>query len=254
MDAKALHSMTAEARKKCILQEANISETENDLEKASKLANVINRFINNYIKLAIEADNNRSGGSVLNPFNLKAAINKEIEEFKPEAIKELKKSTPSQEEITANPGNIYQLAGAVKLAGANKATRNLSTTMGLLWERIANISPYAINPEIEFALKIKGIDLIAMNKKSGLIEYQQLKTQRNTLTGSQKERAIHELELHKNPVFCACFSLGNWTFNHDKIPRVSGNHFWERIGIDYKIIEDAVKKLILELENIFVEL
>ena len=131
----------------------------------------------------------------------------------------------------------------------------LSTTMGLLWERLASISPYAINPEIEFNLKIKGIDLISLNVDTNEIEYQQLKTQHNTLTGSQKGRSVQELIIHDNPVFCACLANNSsWTFSHPDIPRVSGEDFWHRIGISYDVFLKSVQELVLELENEYIEI
>ena len=252
--AKTLFNLTSEQRKKEILNSAFITETDDDLGQSRKLAAVINSFINDYFKLAIEKDKTQVNGSVLQLNNLRESVSEEISKFRPLAIKALRKSTDSRDIIVANPENVYQLAGAVKLSAANKATRNLSTTMGLLWERIANISPYAINPEREFKIKIKGVDLICQNMETENIEYQQLKTQKNTLTGSQKGRSVAELSLHENPVFCACFSLGTWTFSHPEIPRIAGKEFWSRIGIDYEIFEAAAKDLMLDLEQIFVGL
>ena len=87
-----------------------------------------------------------------------------------------------------------------------------------------------------------------------MIEYQQLKTQHNTLTGSQKSRSIQELEIHENPVFCASFTLGSWTFNHSSIPRISGVEFWNGIGIEYSTLEIKVKDLFMEFERVFISL
>lgn len=252
--AEDIIDLNQQERKSRIVEKAKISNKDNDLQRSRKLSDIINSFIVEYFEIALERDFNRTGGSVLTPTVLDELILKEIKIFKPLAINELKESSPSRENIVEKPKNVYQLAGAVKLSAANTATRNLSTTMGLLWERIANISPYTINPESEFDIAIKGVDLISKNINNCSIEYQQLKTQRNTLTGSQKERSIAELSLHKNPVFCTCFALGNWTFNHPKITRVSGPEFWQRIGIDYNIFEENVKALILELEETFISL
>ncbi|MCL6272223.1 hypothetical protein M3P05_20075, partial [Sansalvadorimonas sp. 2012CJ34-2] len=87
-----------------------------------------------------------------------------------------------------------------------------------------------------------------------VIEYQQLKTQQNTLTGSQKTRSVQELSIHDNPVFCACFPNNKWTFNHSSIPRVSGEEFWSRIGIPYDLVLEKVNALIIELEQEYVSL
>lgn len=237
-----------------ILNMADVSEYDDEINRSKKICGVINSFIDDYFDIALDEDAMRSEGSALLPKNLGTLINQEINKFKPLAIEALKRSAPTREEIILNPNNVYQLSGATKLSAANTATRNLSTTMGLLWERIANVSPYAINPESEFNIKVKGIDLISRNIKNNYIEYQQVKTQRNTLTGSQKGRSIEELSLHANPVFCACFALGSWTFNHSEIPRVAGEQFWGRIGIDYKIFEENVKLLMLDLEETFINL
>ena len=97
--------------------------------------------------------------------------------------------------------------------------------------------------------------MIALNKNTNIIEFQQLKTQHNTLTGSQKRRSVEELQIHDNPVFCACFANNSsWTFNHPDIPRVSGTDFWSRIGIPYDLFLNHARNLVLELEKEYVDL
>ena len=254
LSAAQVFALSPEERKEIILEQAKLLTDDNDIEISRKISRVINSFSEDYFSLLQQSDATQKTGSTLFEGNFLEAIDREIQEFLPIATRELQRSTPDRDVIIKSPKNIYELAGAVKLAGANKATRNLSTTMGLLWERIANISPHAINPEIEFHLKIKGVDLISRNIENGNIEYQQLKTKRDTLTGSQKGRSVSELEIHENPVFCTCFSLGPWTFNDNNIPRVSGPEFWGRIGIDYSIFEMKVKQLVIDLELVFVRL
>jgi len=254
LSAVEVFNLGPEERKELIYSRSNVVAEDDEIEVSRKLSGVINSFAEGYFDLLNESDQSQANGSVLINENLSSAISSEIAAFKPLAVEELRRSTPNREQIVAAAKNIYELAGAVKLAGANKATRNLSTTMGLLWERIANISPHAINPEAEFNLKIKGVDLISRNIHNRNIEYQQLKTKRDTLTGSQKGRSVSELEIHDHPIFCTCFALGPWTFNDPNIPRVSGTEFWSRIGIDYSIFESLVKTLILELEDVFISL
>jgi hypothetical protein len=140
------------------------------------------------------------------------------------------------------------MAGCSKLAGANKVTRNLSTTLGMLWEEIACISPYVVNPEREFNLKVRGVDLISL-VGGNTVEYQQLKTQRNTLTGSQKPRSENELKIHANSSFCVCFALSSWTFQSKIIPRYDGPRFWPRIGIDYNLLVTKASQLLRDLEK-----
>lgn len=254
LNAVDIFSCTPAQRSMKITHQAGIFTSDNEIEASRKLSQVINTFIENYFNILIKNDQSNSAGSALSKSNIAQKIDDQIALFKPTAINELNRAMPSRTELIRNAKNLYELAGAEKLASANKATRNLSTTMGLLWERIANISPYAVNPEIEFNIKIKGVDLISKNKLTNVIEYQQLKTKHDTLTGSQKSRSVSELEIHENPVFCACFSLGAWTFNDPDIPRISGPAFWNRIGIDYSIFEDKVKSLFVDLEKVFIEL
>ncbi len=254
LKAEDIHELSVLQRKAAILKESLINAQDSAIEATEKTSNVINTFIKDYFDILSREDAAKKEGSILIGKNLQIAIAKEMDAFAPGAIRKLQGTLPTRDSLIASAKNPYELSGAVKLSFANKATRSLSTTMGLLWEKIANISPMAINPEIEFAITIKGIDLIARNIDTGEIEYQQLKTQRNTLTGSQTGRSVEELSIHENPVFCACFSLNSWTFNHHTIPRVSGEEFWRRIGIDYSIFEGEVKKLILNIEREYVSL
>lgn len=243
-------------RRTLILQETrNIGPETSEIERAREISRAMGEFLPEYFSLRIAADQRRRNGSILSRANLSAAFDEEIDRFKPTAISQLRAELPSREELLVSSKNLYEMAGAVKLSFANRATRNLSTTMGLLWERLASISPYALNTEIEFNLKVKGIDLIARNMTTGVIEFQQLKTQHNTLTGSQKARSVEELLLHDNPVFCACFANNSsWTFSHAEIPRVSGEQFWSRIGIPYDLVLEKLRALILELENEYISL
>ena len=256
LSAQELLNLDAGQRGQTILASIdNLAEIEDELEQAKAVSTVINTFIDTYIDLKVKADIHKEP-SILEAERLKRAIQVEIDTFLPKAIAELKTSLPSVEHLLKSHKNIYELAGARRLAYANRVTRNLSTTMGLLWERIANISPYAISPELEFGLHIKGIDVIAKNKQTGVIEYIQLKTQKNTLTGSQQSRSINELSIHTNPVFAVCFDTKtSWTFsaNHN-IPRAVGPEFWGRIGISYDIFLESVKEMILALEQEYVKL
>ncbi len=254
INAIEIYGMDVKNRKELIIDSSGIRKEDNELIISKKLSSTINTFIYDYFGIHEAEDKARNSGSILDIKNLLLAIDAEVESFKPLAIQKLKESSRSYEEIEKRPVNVYELAGASKLAAANRATRNLSTTLGLLWERVANISPYSINPEIEFNIKIKGIDLISSNVFNKKIEYQQLKTQKNTLTGSQKSRSIQELMLYENPVFCACFELGAWTFNSPVIPRISGKAFWSRIGIDYPTFESRAKNLMMDLEQEFLKL
>lgn len=77
--------------------------------------------------------------------------------------------------------------------------------MGKLWEEISSISPYVIIPELEFGEKLTGVDIVILSEET--VYFAQLKTQKNTLTGSQAPRAKKELGIHDNSLFCAAFNL-----------------------------------------------
>lgn len=255
INAQQIIDSSLNERKNLIINEIeDYNSIESEIDKVRALSSTINTFIEAYLQIMIEADRSRDGGSILRRENLSIAFDEKIEEFKPDAIEALRNSLPTRDQIIRSSNNVYEMSGAVRLAFANKVTRTLSTTMGLLWEDLASISPYAVNPESEFNLKVKGIDLISKNINSEIIEYQQLKTQQNTLTGSQKTRSVQELSIHDSPVFCACFPNNKWTFNHPSIPRVSGEEFWSRIGIPYDLVLEKVNALIIELEQEYVSL
>ena len=252
--ANELLGASVSRRRSMILEEAG-ELPEGELEKAKALSDVLNSFLPAYFELKIAADGEREEGSALDEGNIGEAFSSEVDDYSEIAKANLRSSVPTAESLKASSKNIYEMAGAEKLAFSNNVTRTLNTTMGLLWERLASVSPYAVNPELEFGQKIKGIDLIARNKETGDIEYQQLKTQKNTLTGSQKPRSVQELKLHASPVFCACLANNSsWTFNHPDIPRVAGEEFWSRLGIDYVTVLEHVEELVRELEELYVEL
>ncbi len=253
--AQELWNSTIEQRKSTIDDLCNGLEIPEDiaedLRAASKYSTVINQFIRDYIFLKISSIGMTN--SCIPQTFLSQKIDAEINAFYPVALNAIEKAFPLSEKLQVAPKNIYELSGANKLAFSNNVTRTLSTTMGCLWEKIANLSPFAINPELEFKIKIKGIDLIFYDQELDGIFYAQLKTQQNTLTGSQKNRSVSELLLHENSIFCACFeTASSWTFNHSEIPRISGSAFWNRIGIDYLMLLEKIKDMILKLENDYV--
>lgn len=257
MTAEALFRESPARRRELI--EARLAQRpilgSDDLSRARAIADVLDPVLPKYFELALDADRRRLGGSVLQPARLREAVSAEVEAFFPLARAAITSSTATRAQLMRSKANIYELAGAVSLALSNRVTRNLSTTMGGLWERIANISPRAINPELELGIRIVGIDVILLDAETKTIRYAQLKTQKNTLTGSQRERSIAELKVHRNPMFCACFDTSSaWTFRDSSIPRVAGAAFWRMLGMDYAIVEYYVVDLIRRLENEYVGL
>lgn len=224
------------------------------LEKHFKIARVFDQFIAEYIDFAITEDNAKAEGSVLQSENLRAALKTKLDYYLSGALKKVTTDPQAVEDMMKNPKNAYELAGAKELAFANKITRNLSTTMGNLWEKLADISPYAVNPDIEFGIKVKGIDILCKNINSAELESIQLKTTKNTLTGSQSGRTNSELRLHSNPKFAAAFDVARgWTFQNDpNVEKIAGAQFWNRIGMNYDIVYEEVVLAIKQLEAKFV--
>ncbi|MDG2441967.1 MAG: hypothetical protein P8M13_01785 [Luminiphilus sp.] len=253
LNAQDLKNVSIAERKTLILQEAGSLDCD-EIERAGRISRVLSPFLSDYFDIQEAADLQDPKGSVLGDANLDAALAAEISNFRTAAVADLRVAISQRGPLLHSPKNIWEMTGAAKLALANQVTRTLNTKLGLLWERLANISPYVINPEAEFDIALAGIDLIARNYHTGSIEYQQLKTQHNTLTGSQKPRSVAELSIHDNPVFCACFANASWTFSHPDIPRVSGADFWSRIGIPYDLFFRHVRGLVLDLEDEYVNL
>ena len=252
-----MKNMTRNTRKRAILEAAKhqiAPDNLGKLEQPFKLARILDNFISDYIEVTITQNNKLGQNSILDNENLRLALREKLDFYLSQALDKVVSDPRSVADMMKNPLNAYELAGAKELAFANKITRNLSTTMGSLWEKLADISPHAANPELEFGLKIKGIDIICKNIETGLIEFIQLKTTKNTLTGSQSGRTNSELRLYKNPVFAAAFDVSRgWTFQNDpNIPRIAGQEFWSRIGMDYQIVYEEVVRAIKQLEAKFV--
>lgn len=217
------------------------NDEERELSRARDYSEILNEFVEDYIQLQINRNNNRDDGNVLENDNLRTNIREILDEFFEENVVSIFEADGNE--------NIFSMSDAPNLHFANKVTRSLSTRLGNLWENIASISPYAINPEQVFNFKIKGIDLIIVNRNTSDLEYIQLKTTRGTLTGSQITRAGTELSIHQCPVFAAAFDITPWTFNHDTIPRVAGEQFWGRIGIDYDVVRNEVIQFIRRIDD-----
>ena len=174
-------------------------------------------------------------------------IKKLFEDFtrdiKPELIK-LKNDSCNKK------NNIYQLANAYKLSAANAITRTYSTKLGLLWEKIADLAPNVISPELDLGYKIPEVDIIVLYDNK--LYYTQLKTQKNTLTGSQTKRTIDELSKFQNHWFVACINTNCSSTIPKSLNKLIGKEFWEKIGINYdKDIEENLIMSIKEIEKNF---
>lgn len=145
--------------------------------------------------------------------------------------------------------NIYELADAARLSVANAVTRTFSTKLGLFWEEIADLAPNVVSPELDFNIKIPEVDVIVLYNKK--LYYTQLKTQKNTLTGSQGKRTVAELSKYPNSWFVACIDTNSEWTAPKSLNRLLASEFWDKIGIDYnKDIYRNLEILIKEVEDI----
>jgi hypothetical protein len=155
-----------------------------------------------------------------------------------------------QESTGENAVNLFELVGATKLVKANRTSRLVSTHLGKAWEEMASLSHLALNPERDLDRRIEGIDIIFLEGQK--LRHTQIKTQRNTLTGSQKGRSVTELKRHPYPLFAAAFDVASWTFpprSSSKVERVAGAAFWDKLMIDYKDVVEAAQKCFAKLED-----
>lgn len=212
---------------------------------------MISFIAEDYFKYQIEQDNR--GVSALTLERQSELIANQTEKFATDFIDWLVEYFNKQKEIlenSPNPRNLYELCGASLLVTSNSVTRTLNTRMGRLWEEISNISPYVINPEVEFGEKITGVDIIVLSDQK--VYFTQLKTQKNTLTGSQAPRAKKELGIHDHSLFCAAFDLNKWTFPQNaKITRIAGKAFWDKIQIDYNTVETYTRSMLQRIDKVY---
>ena len=204
MEASQLLSSSINSRAKLIKEHANSvsapSGLDSVLHEAYCLSSVIEPVLPDFFALQIQSD--LGSNSVLEASRQSAEIERTCKIFSDSFIRSMETSSKTPEEMMSSPRNLYEMCGAAVLAESNSISRKLSTAMGNLWEVIASISPYAVSPEVDFGLKITGVDAIICDGQSPPT-FVQIKTQRNTLTGSQKNRSSSELKMHKHRLFAA---------------------------------------------------
>jgi hypothetical protein len=155
-----------------------------------------------------------------------------------------------QESTGENAVNLFELVGATKLVKANRTSRLVSTHLGKAWEEMASLSHLALSPERDLTTRIEGIDIILLDGEK--LRHTQIKTQRNTLTGSQKGRSLTELRRHPYPLFAAAFEVADWTFpprSSSKVERIAGAAFWDKLSINYKDVVEAARTCFAKLED-----
>lgn len=232
---------TKSEKKKYILLESKKIKAprglgDKDLKKAYKRKEVINKFIKNYISKTKESKEEETK---------KKEILDKINAFKDDFI-----TNVLPKKLSASPKNLFQISGAKQFYTTQLILRSLTTKLGNFWEDLASISVNAICPDIEFGVKIKGVDLICIINNNPT--YIQMKTMEDTLTGSQSSRSEKELKLHKHRYFAAVFESGsNWTFTSKIIDKIKGKEFWSLIDLDYDYILENVKEMIKAIETEF---
>lgn len=203
------------------------------IETSGKMSKVLEEILPNFISEKPHLENEME--------NL-------FERFKVKHFPELKENISKK--VNSND-NLYNMFNAQALSGANSFTRSLSTKLGLFWEDIANLSSNVVSPEIEFSIKLKGVDAIVYHE--GKIYFAQMKTQKNMLTGSQSGRSTSELEIYENSLFVACIdNNANWTYG-GPIERIVGKQFWDMCNLDYNRILQNTEILIQEAEELLNE-
>jgi hypothetical protein len=149
--------------------------------------------------------------------------------------------------------NIFEFAQCQNLYLSNRYVNLISENLGHILEDIACISPCVFSPDKIINMKIKGVDLIIFNQ--GYLRYTQLKTKKDTLTGSQSDRSINELKIHQYSIFAAALDMGNsWTLSSTaarkhNISRIAGREFWSLLGLDYEIILHKLGKIVRQIEE-----
>lgn len=180
-----------------------------------------------------------------------------LAKFKKEVIDSLaKKKDDFIKNVTSkNKGfiNIFEFSKSENLYLSSIYTRFISENLGHRLEEIANISHKVFSPEESLRKKIKGIDIIVYDDK--VVKYTQIKTKKDTLTGSHKSRTIDELSIHPHSLFVAALNMGGSLTIGDKdkygdgIKRLVGDEFWSLIGLDYNFILDRLSQVIRELDK-----
>jgi hypothetical protein len=257
VQASQIIPLPISARAQLILEHASLvnipTGIDSNLHLAYQISQVLMLILPDFIKYQVQRD--IAQGSVLERESQFNAIANECEKFSDQFIASIPEFVRTPVEMESSPRNLYEMCGAAIFVESNSISRSLSTAMGNLWETIANISPYAVSPEKDFGLKITGIDSIVLPNGEGSPIFVQIKTQRNTLTGSQTSRSRRELEIHEQRLFAAAVCTGgSWTFSSSSIPRACGAEFWYMVGLDYNLLKSHVKQMILKIQSNYVAL
>lgn len=251
------HENKEELVKQILQQKDGISVPQNipkTLQRDYQIARTLDNYLEDYFKI------HSSSKSISN-------IEEKIDEILAKFIREVlsgihkkkdkfrKKSNMKNIKYT----NLFEFSRSENLYLSSIYTRFISENLGHKLEEIANISSKVYIPEQELKIKnnlkinIKGIDLIIYDQ--GLIKYTQLKTKKDTLTGSQKDRSIAELSIHPHSIFAAALNMGNsLTISKKSVEKYNievlvGDSFWSLIDLNYELILSKIAKAINFLDK-----
>lgn len=226
----------------------DIVPQDQELKNAYQIARILDQYLPDYLS---------SVNKPLKLTEIEQKIDRILVKFKEEVLialsQEKEKFRKENKENKTSFKNIFEFAGCENLYLSNLYTRFISENMGHKLEDIAGIANNVFLPDKELDIKIKGIDLIIFHEEK--IKYTQLKTKKDTLTGSQSSRSINELKIHPFSIFAVALDMGNsWTINKAScekynIERLAGESFWSLLNLDYNLILNKLAKTIKEIDK-----
>ncbi len=221
-----------------------------DLVDTYQICRLIDDFIFEYFQ-----ENRKTDTDIAD--NRDQKIDDALEEFQSKVVEKILKEKQDFKNISLKKKkgfkNIFEFAQCENLYLSNKYVNLISESLGHTLEEIASISSQVFVPEKILNFKIKGVDLVVFNQ--GIIKYTQLKTKKDTLTGSQSDRSINEFKIHPNSVFAAALDMGNsWTISKTKakennIELLAGQAFWSMLDLDYETILNKLKMTVRKIEK-----
>lgn len=172
-----------------------------ELRNAYQTARVLDPYLLSYFS------RERKG---LTDIKIEREIENILQDFKSKVVNTLQKEKAKFLQSIDNNRtafkNLFEFSKSKNLYLSNIYTRVITESLGHKFEEIAELSDRVFIPDRMLGLKIKGIDLVLFDR--GCIRYAQLKTKRDTLTGSQSSRSVNELKIHQNSIFAAALDMG----------------------------------------------
>ena len=213
-----LLSLSLQERGKIVKEYANQLEIDEEIPQGLRESYNIYMTVEPYIEDLANLNITESTAFLNgNKENIIKAINTILNDKKPDIFQTIDNIRTNRKTTT-----IFELVNSEKLSMAQKSTRSISTMMGNMLEDIAHIAPNCISPELDFGVKIAGLDLLiyADNK----IIQCQLKSNKDTLTGSQADRSVEELSIFDNPCLASAHDTEtSWHFpDIPTVKRVAG--------------------------------